>query len=90
MHLTGIFRVIMKKKETEEERGGKERIKERGREEKGVGELRKETAKERGKKIRERGSERKIEGGRKRKKTTMLFESLLRDRNTQIVSKKVP
>ena len=43
--------------------------------------------KERGKKRRERGSEREIEGGRKRKKTTMLFKSLLRDRNTQIVSK---
>ena len=39
-------------------------IKERGREEKGMGDLRKETAKERGKKIRERGE---IEGGRKRK-----------------------
>ena len=49
-----------------------------------MGDLRKETAKERGKKIRERGE---IEGGRKRKKTTMLFKSLLRDRNTQIVSK---
>ena len=84
MHLTGIFRVIMKKKETEEDGGGEERIKEKGREEKGMGDLRKETAKERGKKIRERGE---IEGGRKRKKTTMLFKSLLRDRNTQIVSK---
>ena len=40
-----------------------------------MGDLRKETAKERGTKIRERGSERKIEGGRKRKKNKGLGQS---------------
>lgn len=80
------FLIIMKKKEAEDEEGVEERIKDTEERKRGWG-TRKETEKERGTKRRERGSERELEGGRKRKKTTMLFKSLLRDRNTQIVSK---